>query len=124
MTELKDYFLVACGAFFGAPLRYLVYQSTNALSIQSNVATLMVNVIGSSLLAVLLAWTHNKNPMYANMILLLGTGSLGAFTTFSAFSKDLFELGSKSWLQALAWAMLQVLLCVFSYSICYRWLLR
>lgn len=76
--------LVAIGGFFGAISRFGV---NNWIKGRYNsdfpIATLMVNLIGSFLLGLLIG--ANLNHTWE---LLLGTGFLGAFTTFSTLKLD------------------------------------
>ena len=90
--------LVAAGGATGSVMRYLVGQwSIRLLGPSYPWGTLIVNVLGSfaiGLLAELVARKLNASP---EMRLLLVTGFLGGFTTFSAFSLDalvLFERGA------------------------------
>lgn len=80
----------------GAPLRFLMTVIiTNRLQQPTfPVATLLINVTGSFLLA-LLTWTAaDKFGLSTGARILLGTGLLGAYTTYSTFSVEtilLFE---------------------------------
>lgn len=74
---------VMAGGALGALARYLVTVAVG----RSSVATLLVNVAGSFLLAFLvtLAARERLSPLW---LLTLGTGFTGAFTTFSTFELD------------------------------------
>jgi fluoride exporter len=84
--------LVALGGGLGASLRYLVGQWTAAnLGPGFPFGTWAVNIIGGlamGLLVAVLARAAEAEPLR----LLLGVGVLGGFTTFSAFSLDLFTM--------------------------------
>ena len=54
--------------------------------------TLFVNVLGSFIIGVLMEGAALKWQIGPDMRALLGTGFLGGFTTFSAFSFDFFKL--------------------------------
>ncbi len=56
------------------------------------VATFAVNVVGAALLAALLVVLAERLPRARYLRPLLGTGLLGGFTTFSAFSVDTVRL--------------------------------
>ena len=59
------------------------------------VGTLGVNVVGSFLMGVLAAWLLGRGAGQSSgmgFALFLGTGVLGGFTTFSAFSLDAVRL--------------------------------
>ncbi len=55
-------------------------------------ATLSVNSLGSFALGFCMIFTSSRVPFLQGVVGPVGAGFLGAFTTFSAFSKDLFEL--------------------------------
>lgn len=52
--------------------------------------TLLVNVLGAALLGVLVGWASPRVPGWARAG--LGTGMLGAFTTYSAFAVSVVQL--------------------------------
>lgn len=86
---LQQIGLVAFGGALGAALRYAV---SEWISVESfPYATLSVNLIGSFLFGVL-AVGLAQNLLSANMVLLLGTGVLGAFTTMSTFSVETIQM--------------------------------
>ena len=84
--------LVAVGGGLGAMLRYLVGHWTAAnFGAGFPLGTWAVNIIGGllmGLLVAMLARAAEAEPLR----LLLGVGVLGGFTTFSAFSLDLFTM--------------------------------
>ncbi|MEK4627983.1 MAG: CrcB family protein [Solibacillus sp.] len=81
-------FLVALGGFFGAMARYSITQLCNKLTNISNImATFFVNSLGSFLLGVTFGIQVSEG-WYS----LLAIGFLGAFTTFSTFSFEVFQL--------------------------------
>ena len=83
---------VFLGGAFGSVGRYGVYLLfENKMHVQKFWATLSVNILGSFLIGVfwaILAGNKSANTWQ----LLLMTGFLGGFTTFSAFSLDVLEL--------------------------------
>ncbi len=86
---MREMLLVAAGGAAGAVLRY----SVNVALISRSASefpwhTLLVNVVGAFLLGVLAAFTHDRGILSAQYSLLLGTGLLGGFTTFSAFAYE------------------------------------
>lgn len=88
-------YLVGAGGIVGAILRYLV-----GIAVTNNtlpIGTLAVNIIGSFALG-LFTFTSISD----DMLLLLGTGACGSFTTFSSFAVDTVELweDTKPWLAA------------------------
>jgi len=54
--------------------------------------TLIVNLVGGLLMGILAAVVTADGPVDRPMWLLLGAGVLGGFTTFSAFSLDIFAM--------------------------------
>lgn len=78
---------VAAGGGAGALARYLVGLAVGRAGLPSLAATLVVNVLGCWALGFLHAHTAD-----ARLRLLLGTGALGGFTTFSTFALDAHEL--------------------------------
>lgn len=50
--------------------------------------TFLVNIIGSFLLGALVAGSMAQTPMPRPLLLLLGTGLCGGFTTYSAFAVE------------------------------------
>ena len=106
--------LVAIGGGIGASLRY----STNLAALRLLGAnalwgTAAINILGSfamGLFAELLARRFGGSP---ELRLLMATGILGGFTTFSAFSLDfavLFERGDLA--QAFSYAAISVIISI------------
>ena len=97
--QLTPVLLVAAGGALGAVCRYLS-TSFVAARLGSNFpyGTLTVNVLGSFLIGLITAMAcHNADP---HLMLLLVTGFLGGFTTFSTFSLDAVSLyGSADYLR-------------------------
>jgi CrcB protein len=88
---LTDYFLVLVGGSFGAVCRFAVSSFIKRIiSSEFPVATLLINMIGSFLIGLLVA----AQPSNFNQ-LLLGTGFMGGFTTFSTFQFENISLFRK-----------------------------
>ena len=68
--------LVAVGGALGAVARYL---TTSILPIDSYWSTLVINLIGSLLLGIIAGGLHGSGIVSDELLLLLGTGILGAF---------------------------------------------
>ncbi len=79
---------VALGAAVGAELRYLVLSSLD----WGLWPTLAVNVAGSMLLGGLAARSRRRRTQVPPW---LGAGLIGAFTTFSTFLLDVYELAER-----------------------------
>jgi CrcB protein len=82
------YAFVFVGGGLGAALRHAVNLAAARLGYAFPVGTLAVNVGGSFLMGVLVAWFALRTGVDQHVRLALTTGLLGGFTTFSAFSLD------------------------------------
>jgi fluoride exporter len=82
-------FLVALGGAAGSVARYLTTLSlAQLLGTHFPWGTLSVNIVGSFLMGLVIALGSHKLQMSNETRVLLTTGFLGGFTTFSAFSLD------------------------------------
>ncbi len=105
---------IALGGAIGALLRYYV-----AVLITKNVIgsfpwpTLTVNLIGSLIIGVMWGIAEQSNlSVYIKSFIFVGL--LGAFTTFSTFSLDIFNLIRKNEMEtAVMYAMISVVLGIF-----------
>ena len=91
---MNSYILVAIGGAIGACLRYAVGLAfTDHGGVAGAWATLFVNVVGSFILGALMGWFAARELCFETTLwLLVGVGMMGAFTTFSAFSRDTVEM--------------------------------
>lgn len=105
--------LVGVGGAAGASARYLITALVPAGGLQI-LPTLAINVIGSYLLGFLNGHLNLRPGRRAAALrLLLGTGVLGGFTTYSAFALQVVTAGSEgSWRLAITYAGVSVLLGV------------
>lgn len=97
-----DYLLVGVGGFLGANLRYVVSTwIAGRVGAEFPTGTMVINVTGSiviGFLMVLLTERLLANPLWR---LLLVTGFLGGYTTFSSYTYEtLGLLESGDWLRA------------------------
>jgi fluoride exporter len=77
--------------------------------------TLLVNVSGGLLMGFLVGYLAFQGSGARDLRLLLATGVLGGFTTFSAFSLEAaLMIERKAWGQAIGYAGLSVGLCVLA----------
>jgi CrcB protein len=83
--------LVAAGGALGAVARYLVNSLVAWLGWAGWTATLAVNLLGGLAMGALYAWLASRADPTA-WRLLLATGVLGGFTTFSAFSLEVWQM--------------------------------
>jgi len=104
--------LVFVGGGLGAACRHWVnIGSARAFGIGFPFGTVIINIVGSSLMGALAAWFAFRADagLTQHMRLFLTTGILGGFTTFSAFSLDavlLWERGE--WGPAALYVILSV----------------
>lgn len=79
--------LVGVGGAVGAVLRYLVGFVVGPVAERFPFETLTVNVVGSFVLGLV-----TFAPVGGDVLLIVGIGACGAFTTFSSFSVDTVRL--------------------------------
>lgn len=95
---MKHLLLVFIGGGTGAALRHLVNMaSLKMMGPGFPWGTLTVNILGSFLMGVFVELLALKLSATSDVRLLIATGFLGGFTTFSAFSLDvavMFERGA------------------------------
>jgi CrcB protein len=88
-----NYLIVFLGAGIGGACRHGVnVAAARAFGTGFPVGTLAVNVAGSLVMGLLIGWFAHRADPGAAWRLLLTTGFLGGFTTFSAFSLDVAVL--------------------------------
>ena len=97
-ARLADLGLVALGGAAGSVARFLVGEAVGPLGASSPLAgfpvgTLLVNVAGAFLLGLLVAAAERAGGQrWRSARLLLGTGALGGFTTYSLLSTEIAGL--------------------------------
>jgi CrcB protein len=86
---MKLILLAAAGGAFGSTARYLVnILSGQLFGLGFPWGTIAVNIAGSFLMGLVVALGALKFSLANEMRVLIATGFLGGFTTFSAFSMD------------------------------------
>ncbi len=91
--EFSKILTVALGGALGASLRYVAAAATHTLLGHAfPYGTLLVNVVGSLLIGYLVVLLPDSGGHTYGLRLLLITGLLGGFTTFSAFSIETLTL--------------------------------
>ena len=108
--------LVAIGGATGSVARYLTGLLTLRLfGPNFPWGTLAVNVIGSMAIGVFTELIARRFEASPELRLLLVTGFLGGFTTFSAFSLDVAVLVERgAWMPALAYVSASMLVSLFA----------
>ncbi len=86
LTRLEPLALIAVGGFVGAVLRHAVALALPATPLPWG--TLAANVAGSFTLGVLLYEAHLADTLSPETRLVLGTGFLSSFTTYSTFAVE------------------------------------
>lgn len=93
MENLTKILAVGIGGAFGAIARYLINISPFSNIFQKfPFPTFTVNILGSFLIGFLIVLFTDKYPAHENLRLAVLVGFLGAFTTFSTFELEIFEL--------------------------------
>lgn len=89
--------LLGIGGFLGSNLRYWIsLKASQAWGVHFPFGTLIVNALGSFLLGIILILGSRDSPLDGQIKLMLGTGLMGALTTFSTFSVETVQLLEKS----------------------------
>ena len=109
---MRKYLFIGCGGFLGAICRYLAEQ-VPIYHYHENIPldTLIINVSGSFLLALILTTALEVRAVDSDLRLGLATGLLGAYTTFSTLSKEVVTLmGSGDYFSAVSYLTVSVAL--------------
>ena len=115
MSSGANILLVGAGGFIGSIARYLLsgWVLHHTLGDKFPWSTFVVNVLGCLLIGVLSGMIERLEWFTPQMRLLLLTGLLGGFTTFSAFGLEtVFLLRRGEVLIAVAYALSSVAVCV------------
>lgn len=86
--KVRNYLSIAIFAFFGGISRFLLNQAF------SFTGTISANLVGCFLLSFLTYYVIERQRLAQWLTLGLGTGFVGAFTTFSTLMLDVYKLGS------------------------------
>lgn len=101
--KIKDLISVAVFAFVGGILRYLLSNNLNEWGI------LIANLIGCFVLSFLTYYVIERDLLAGWLNLGLGTGLIGAFTTFSSFTTSVLSLGKNGFLIASGYFLVSIL---------------
>lgn len=93
MVTLLEVILVAFGGAFGATLRFAIgrLSDTYVTSLKFPLATLTINIVGCFAIGYV-AEISARGALSPHIRLLIVTGILGGFTTFSAFGLETITL--------------------------------
>lgn len=112
---------LSIGGFIGAILRYWVglVLMKRYPSPPFPIAMLIVNLIGSFGLGMFFNLNYGQIPLEAYndpLYFLIGIGFFGAFTTFSTFSVEAFQLyRKKEWKSLISYVLLSITGSIFSF---------
>ncbi|MBL6929820.1 MAG: CrcB family protein [Rhodospirillales bacterium] len=108
---------IAAGGALGAVSRYVMFVHVdNWLGSHFPFSTLIVNVVGAVAMGSLVALTASFWSPSDEVRAFLSVGMLGAFTTFSLFSQDLFNLMERGdAMTAVIYAAMSVVLCILGF---------
>jgi len=118
LARIEPLLLIAAGGFAGATLRYAVAEALPATALPWG--TLVANVLGSFALGVLLYEARLADALSPETRLMIGTGFLSSFTTYSTFAVETAALDPR-------WAVTNVALHYglgFAAVVCGRWVAR
>ncbi|MEM9451069.1 MAG: fluoride efflux transporter CrcB [Cyanobacteria bacterium P01_E01_bin.6] len=103
-SKVRSPIAIGLGAIAGALCRYYVSQGLEQLAgTDSPVGTLVVNLSGCFLIGIITTLAINRLLFSPELILLLTTGFLGAYTTFSSYELDTIQLLEEDVWQAFAY---------------------
>jgi CrcB protein len=101
---MKNFLLVGAGGFFGAMSRYgMGLVVARYWTGDFPLATLLINVSGSFILGLFMTLATERAAVDPALRLLVATGFIGAYTTFSTFEYEthqLTETGTMWWAAA------------------------
>ncbi|MFN3371983.1 MAG: fluoride efflux transporter CrcB [Chloroflexus sp.] len=102
---MNNVLAIALGAAIGANLRYGIgLWAAQRFGTAWPYGTLIINLLGCLLIGVLLTLAANRLTLSEPVRLMLVTGLLGGFTTFSTFGYESFSLfNAGNWLAALGY---------------------
>ena len=87
---IRNILLIGLGGALGSMLRYGIGYWIGPKNFP--LSTLLINIVGSFIIGLVMAYCLKNESFSANWKLFLTTGICGGFTTFSAFSLENFQL--------------------------------
>jgi CrcB protein len=108
---------ISAGAVAGANLRFAVNNWVAAQLPGFPAGTLIVNVTGALLLGLFAGWAASRPSADPRLHLLFAVGFCGAYTTFSAYSREVVELlAAARWLGAASCIAANNLLAIAAFA--------
>ena len=104
----KEILIVGVGSFAGGDLRYILSVGLSKLGRlwAFPIGIMVINILGCFLIGVLYGYFKSKATTDPILPLLLMTGVLGGFTTFSTFSFETVQLLQQNeWLKAVLYVV-------------------
>ena len=104
----KEILIVGVGSFAGGVLRYILSVGLSKLGRlwAFPIGIMLINILGCFLIGVLYGYFKSKATTDPVLPLLLMTGVLGGFTTFSTFSFETIQLLQQNeWLKAVLYVV-------------------
>ena len=92
MTAMARFLLICVGGAVGTGARYLFSTAMKRAFGNFPFGTLGVNVIGSFLASVVMVLALEKSALSPDLRLIVVTGGLGGFTTYSSFNYETLHL--------------------------------
>lgn len=90
---MMNFLWIGIGGFLGANSRYLMsLWAARVWGADFPYGTLLVNIVGSFILALFLTLSTGKLSISPEVRLFVAVGFLGSFTTFSSFSYEWYQL--------------------------------
>ncbi len=109
--ENKLIAIVAIGGAIGSVLRYIlpfIIPGDNTI-----LSTLSINLLGSLLLGILFGLLASGLDLSEELVLLLGTGILGSFTTMSTFAFQALEATQINYISGLSYILITIMGSIF-----------
>jgi len=114
---VQKYLAVGVGGAFGAIVRYMINGWFKGEVGSFPLDTFLINLSGSFALGLFLTLLTRRNSTQAELRLLVGTGFIGAYTTFSSFTNETLSLlRAGNWLIGLSYSLASLaggILCVW-----------